>query len=201
MILQFLQYFCFDLSNTFSGDIEFFSHFFQGMSSPVDQSESHLDDLLFSLGEVLEHVMDVFFQDLTIGCFRRGEGFAVFDKISKSRVFFCSDWCFEGNDVLRDFLDMSYLSDVHIHFDSDFFWEWFTSEFLYESSLCMSELVYRLNHMDGDSDCPGLVGDRSRDRLSYPPCSIGREFETSPIVKFLNSTEESYVSFLDEVEE
>gem|GEM_PF-5549056 len=70
-----------------------------------------------------------------------------------------------------------------------------------QTTECMREAIDRLNHMDWDTDSTRLIGYGTSNPLTYPPSGIGREFESFLGIKFINRTEESDISFLDEIEE
>lgn len=55
--------------------------------------------------------------------------------------------------------------------------------------------------MDWYADRARLIGYGTSDTLAYPPCGIRRELESFLRIKFINRTEKSDISFLDEIEE
>ena len=55
--------------------------------------------------------------------------------------------------------------------------------------------------MDRDPYRSGLIGDSSGDSLSDPPGSISREFETLGVIEFIDSLDQTHVSFLDQIQE
>ncbi len=61
--------------------------------------------------------------------------------------------------------------------------------------------VDRLDHVHGDADRPGLVGDRSSDGLADPPGRVRRELEALHVVELLDRPHQAEVALLDEVEE
>ena len=63
------------------------------------------------------------------------------------------------------------------------------------------ELVDRLDHVHGDADRPGLVGDRARDRLADPPRRVRRELVALGVVELLDRADQPEVPLLDQVEE
>src|SRR5207249_7133792 len=54
---------------------------------------------------------------------------------------------------------------------------------------------------DRDADRPRLVRDRTGDRLTDPPCGVGRELVALAVVELLDRADESDVPLLDQVEE
>ena len=55
--------------------------------------------------------------------------------------------------------------------------------------------------MDRDADGPGLIGDRTGDRLANPPRGVGGEFVAAPILEFLHRFHQAHVALLDQIEE
>src|SRR5207244_13248613 len=63
------------------------------------------------------------------------------------------------------------------------------------------QLVDRLDHVHGDPDRAGLVGDGSRDGLADPPRGVRAELVALGVVELLDRADEPEISFLDEVQE
>ena len=63
------------------------------------------------------------------------------------------------------------------------------------------DLVYRLDHVDGNADGSGLVGDGARDRLTDPPRRVGRELVSLGVVELFNCLYKAEVALLNEVKE
>ena len=63
------------------------------------------------------------------------------------------------------------------------------------------DLVDRLDHVDGDADGPGLVGNGAGDGLADPPSSVCRELIALGVVELLHSLDEAQVALLNEVQE
>ena len=61
--------------------------------------------------------------------------------------------------------------------------------------------MYRLNHVYRDSDRPCLIGNRTRNRLSYPPCGVGGEFVALAVVKLVHRLHQPEVALLNQVKE
>ena len=63
------------------------------------------------------------------------------------------------------------------------------------------DLVYGLDHVNGDSYRPRLIGYGAGYRLPYPPCGVGRELESLCVIELVNSLDKSEVALLNKVEE
>ena len=66
---------------------------------------------------------------------------------------------------------------------------------------CAHQLVDRLDHMDRNTDCARLVGNRPRDRLTNPPRRIGAEFIAPTVFEFVDRFHQADVTFLDKIKE
>src|SRR5512138_1734720 len=87
------------------------------------------------------------------------------------------------------------------NFQRKLFGGWVTSKLLHQRSLCSQNARDRFKEMDGDTDRPGLLGNGPVDRLPDPPGGIGTEFETAPRVEFAHCTQQTHVTFLNQVQE
>ena len=63
------------------------------------------------------------------------------------------------------------------------------------------QLVDRLDHMNRNTDRARLISDRARDRLTDPPCRIGRELITATVLELINGLHEANVTFLNQIKE
>ena len=63
------------------------------------------------------------------------------------------------------------------------------------------QLVQRLDHVDRDPDCSGLVGNGPGDRLADPPCGVRGKLEAPTIVELVDRPHQPDVPLLDEVQE
>ena len=102
---------------------------------------------------------------------------------------------------MRHFDDFSQFVDCDAHSFCKFFFGRFSAKVLSKLACNFLELVDCFDHMNRNSDCSSLISDGSCDCLSNPPCCIGAEFVSSFMVEFFSGSDESQVSFLNEVEE
>ena len=82
-----------------------------------------------------------------------------------------------------------------------FFGRRLTANFVKHLAACPHKLVDRFDHMHRDTDRAGLIGDRARDRLTDPPCGIGRELISTAIFELVDRFHEADVTFLNEIKE
>ena len=55
--------------------------------------------------------------------------------------------------------------------------------------------------MHGNTDSPCLIRNGPGDRLTDPPCSIGRKLVSFPVIKFFHGFDQTQISFLDQIQE
>ncbi len=70
-----------------------------------------------------------------------------------------------------------------------------------ELALHTDELVDGLDHVHGNTDGTGLVGDSARNGLTDPPRGVRGELEALLVVELLDSTNQTEVALLDQVQE
>ena len=133
------------------------------------------------------------------GVRRRGSLFVLY-KVAQVAVLFLADRRFERNGVLRNLLNFHHSLLGYAHFLGDLFGSGFSAEFLHKLALNAQNFVYRFYHMHGYSYSAGLIGYGAGYRLTNPPGSVGREFETLLIVEFFNRFHKSQIAFLNKVE-
>src|SRR5271154_932815 len=118
---QLAQRLGFDLADALSGDLEALADLLEGVLGAVFEAEAHLDDTLFARGQGAKDLRGVLLKvDADDGVSRR-DGHAVFDEVSKVRIFLFSDWGLEGDGLLRDLEDLADLRDRDVHAAGDLF--------------------------------------------------------------------------------
>ncbi len=63
------------------------------------------------------------------------------------------------------------------------------------------ELVDDLDHVNGNTNCPGLISHCARDRLADPPRGVRGELVALCVVELLDCADQPQVAFLNEVKE
>ena len=71
----------------------------------------------------------------------------------------------------------------------------------WERTLHADELIDGLDHVHGNTNGAGLVGDGARNGLTNPPRGVRGELEALGVVELFDSADKAEVAFLDEVEE
>ena len=60
--------------------------------------------------------------------------------------------------------------------------------------------INRFYHVNRNPNRPGLVGDSSGNRLSYPPSSVGGKFIAFFPIVFLYRSDQAFISFLNQIQ-
>src|SRR5215510_2501348 len=116
-------------------------------------------------------------------------------------VFLLPDRGLQRNRFARDFQYLPHFVERKIHAFGNFFRRRFASEFLDQMTGGSDQLIDRLDHMHGNTDCPSLIGDRTGNGLADPPCGIGAELVAALVFELINGLHETDITFLDQVEE
>src|SRR5216684_2090107 len=105
----------------------------------------------------------------------------------------------EADDRLDGRDDLLVLDEVHLR--RDLLRGGLAAEFLDELARGPDELVDRLDHVHGDADRAGLVGDGARDRMPDPPGRVRRELVAAAVLELVHGLHEADIALLDQVEE
>ena len=131
----------------------------------------------------------------------RGEHDLVFDEVAEAAVLLLADGRFEGDGLLGDLDDFADLAHRQVHFPGDLLAGRLAADLLDELAADPDELVDGLDHMDGDADRAGLIGDGPGDGLADPPGGVSRKLESPAVFELVDGLHEAHVALLDEVQE
>lgn len=200
-MLKFADGLGLDLADAFAGDLEDASDFFEGVGVAVADAVAEFDDFAFAVGEGFEHLFDAVFEHFLGGGIGGSAGGFVFDEVSEVAVFAFADGAIEADGVLADFHDSADLGDGEAGLFGEFFEGGFDAGALGDVFLDIAQAGHGFDHVDGDADGSGVVGDGAGDGLSDPPCGIGAELVAAFVFVFIDRAHEAGVAFLDDIEE
>ena len=115
-------------------------------------------------------------------------------------VLLLADGRLEADRLLRHAHDLTDL--VHRHFQTlgDLLGAGVVAVLMQQLAGNLLDLVDGLDHMNGDADGAGLIGDGAGDCLTDPPCRIGGELEALGVVELLNSLDQTQIALLNQIQ-
>ena len=190
-----------NLPNTFARHGKRLPHFFQSVLAAVIQPKPHLDHFLFARRQRFQDGRSLFLQTEVDNRVRRRNHRLVLDEIPQMRILFLADRRLQRNRFLRDFQNLAHLRHRNIHALGDFFRSRLAPQFLNQLPLRAHQFIDRFDHMHRNTNGPGLIGNRARNRLANPPGRVGGKLITAPPFEFIHGLHQADVAFLNQVEE
>src|SRR5262245_61100627 len=161
------------LANALTGDREVLPHFLEGVLAAVGEPEAEPQHLLLARGERVQHLVRLLAQREPDHALYGRAYLLVLDEVAQVAVFFLADGRFEGDGLLRDLENLAHLVDRHFHLDRDLFRAGLASQLLHELPRGADQLVDGLDHVHGNADRAGLVGDGMGDGRAGSPRRVG----------------------------
>ena len=190
-----------DLADSFAGHAVDLADFVEGLGLAVGHAEAHCDHAGFTLGEGVEHGVELFLQKGEGHCVCGDDCLGVLDEVAEFGVAVFTEGGVQGDGFAAVLLDFDDLFGGHVEFLAEFFGGGFAAEVLEHLALHAGELVDDFYHVHGDADGAGLVCHCAGDGLADPPGCVGGELEALGVVELFDGADEAEVAFLDEVEE
>src|SRR5437764_951708 len=190
-----------DLAYALAGDRELLTDLFQGVVGVHADAEAHAQDALLARGQRGQNPRRRLAQ---IGLDRGvqwQDRVLVLDEIAEMRIFLVADRRFEADRLLRDLQYLAHLFQRHRQFLGELLRSRLAADLVQHLARGAHQLVDRLDHVHRDADRARLVGNRAGDRLTDPPCRIGREFIAAAIFEFIDRFHQADIAFLDQIEE
>src|SRR5690606_4640471 len=114
-------------------------------------------------------------------------------------VFLVANRRFQGYRFLRNLQNLAYLFERHGELFGKLFRCRLPADFMQHLARGTHQLVDRLDHMHRNTDGARLVGNRTRDRLTDPPCRISGELVTAAIFELIHRLHQADIAFLNEI--
>ena len=96
--------------------------------------------------------------------------------------------------LLRNLLNLADAVGAHVHLGTDLLGGRVATQVLEKLALHADELVDGLDHVHGNTDGTGLVGDSTRDGLTDPPCGVRGELKALLVVELLDGANQTEVA-------
>ena len=167
----------------------------------VAEAITQLDNLALAVAESLQNLIKLATQILNLRLLRRVARTFVGEKIPVMAVVAIPDGTIKTDRIAIHEHDLLCEIERGACCGGGFFNRRFASVLLNQFSRGVSNLLHRLDHMDGNTNRARLVGDGARDRLTNPPSGVGAEFEPATIFELVDGAHQPRVSFLNEIEE
>ncbi len=198
---QLTQRLRFDLTDTFAGYVELFTHFFQRVVGVHIDTETHTQHFRFTRGETGQHVVRRRTQAFGgRGVQRQLEG-GILDEIPQMRIFIVADRRFHGDRLFGDFQHFADFVFRHQHALGQLFRRRLAAHLLQHLAGDTIELVDGLNHVHRNTNGARLIRDRAGDGLTDPPGCIGRELVAAAVFELIYRFHQADVAFLNQIEE
>src|SRR5439155_18163219 len=153
------------------------------------------------IGQALENILHLLFEQLVTGCVGRRQRSVVFDKVTQVAIVLFTNGGLKADRLLADLDDLADFVRANLHLFSDLFRRGFASKVLEQTATDTDQPVDRLHHMNRDTNRARLVGDRASDSLANPPGCICTKLVALRVVEFLDSTNQADISLLDQVQQ
>src|SRR5207237_10466198 len=200
-VTQLAQGLGLDLANTFTGDVKLFANLFQGAAAAIIKAETQLEHFTLAIGQALENILHLLFEQLVTGCVGRRQRSVVFDKVTQVAIVLFTNGGLKADRFLADLDDLADFFRANLHLLSDLFGRGFASKVLEQTATDTDQPVDRLHHVNRDTNRARLVGDRASDSLANPPGCICTKLVALRVVEFLDSTNQADIYLLDQVQQ
>ena len=167
----------------------------------VNETKAQLDNLALTIGKRIEHLGELLLQHREAGGIGRNDSLGVLDEVAQLGILFLADRGLERHGLLRNLLDLADAVGAHIHLGTDLLGGRVATQVLEELALHADELVDGLDHVHGDTDGTGLVGNSACNGLTNPPRGVRGELEALLIVELLDGANQTEVALLDQIQE
>ncbi len=171
------------------------------MAGAVRQAESHLEDPPLPRGETGQDAVQFFFQQAEAGPVGGVLGVLVFDEIADPHIPIVAHRGVQGDGLAGHPQEGVDARDRQPHFPGEIVGGGFPAEILGELPLRPPKPGHDLDHVRGDANGAGLIGNGAGDGLANPPDRVSRELVAAAVIEFLHPFHQPNVSLLDEVQE
>jgi len=165
------------------------------------QAVAKLEHAALAVGEVLQRFAQRLLGEDLGRTVERGLGPLVGDELAELGLLLVADRLLERDRRLGGALDRVDLLRIDAGDVGDLLGGGLAAELGDQLALGAADLVQLLDHVHGDADGAGLVGQRAGDGLADPPRRVGGELEALAVVELLRGAHESERALLDQVEE
>ena len=116
-------------------------------------------------------------------------------------VLLLANGSLEGDGLLSHAHYLAHLVNGHIEHLGYLLRRGVSAVLMQQLAVGLFDLVYGLDHVNGDSYRPRLIRYGAGYRLPYPPSGVGRKLEALCVIELVNGLDKSEVALLNKVEE
>src|SRR5947209_1265802 len=200
-VAQLAQGLGFDLANALAGDGERLADFLQRVLRAVLQTKAHLDYLLFTRAQGVQHARGLFLHVHVDGGLGGPDHGAVFNQVAEVGIPLLVDWRLQRDRYLHNLERLAYLGRGNVHLLGNLFRLGFAAQHLDQLPRGANQLVGDLGHVYRDANGARLVGNGSADCLANPPRGVGGKLVAAAVLKLVHPLHQADVALLDQVEE
>src|SRR5882724_1585319 len=188
-----------DLADPLAGHGEALAHFLQRMLTLLADAEAQAEDLLFLGRQRAERALDLIRQVLADQRFVGRLRALVLEEVSQLRIL--ADGRLEGERLAGGLEDEPDLAGRHPRLPRQLLGGGLPSHLVDEHAVDTRDAVQCLDHVHGNANRAGVVGDGPGNGLTDPPRRIRRELESPPVLEAVHRLHEPDIALLDEVEQ
>src|SRR5713226_7272082 len=200
-VAQFAQGLCFDLANALARDRERLANLLQRVLRAVLQTKAHLDHLLFTRAQGVQHARGLFLQVHVDGGLGGRDHGAVFNQVAEVGIPLLADWRLQRDRYLHNLEHLAHLGRGNVHALGNLFRRGFAAQRLDQLPRGANQLVDDLGHVYRDANGARLIGNGSADCLANPPRGIGGKLVAASVFELVHRLHQADVALLDQVEE
>src|SRR5579884_1048507 len=198
---QLAQSFGLDLADALAGDVELLAHLFQRAAAPIVQAEAQLQHFALALGQAIQHILNLLFEQLMARGFRRGQSCVVLDEVAEMTVFFLANRRLQADRLLANLDNLTHFLRADLHLLGNLLRCRLAPQVLQQTTADADQTVNRLHHMHGDTNRARLVSDSARNGLANPPRRIRAELVALRVVELLDRANQANIALLDQVQQ
>jgi len=200
-VLQLAERLGLDLPHALASDLEDPPDLFERVSVAIAKAISQADNLPLAEGQRFEQPLDLLPQHAVRGRDDRAFRAGIFDEFAEAAILALAHRPIETDRVPADVEHAADFFDWHVGSAGRLFGRRLAPHFLQQSLRNVSQPREHVDHVDGNPDRAGLIGDRAGNRLANPPGGIGGELIAAAIFVFINRPHQARVPLLNQIEE
>src|SRR6266702_6202508 len=104
-----------NLANALTSDVKLFANLFQSAAATIIEAKAQLQNLALTLGQTIEHILHLLFEELIAGCIGGSQCSMVLDKVTQVAIVFLTNRSLKAHRLLTDFDNLTHLLGANLH--------------------------------------------------------------------------------------